>query len=98
MEATLPIFDTFAKRKRKAEQGDKPVVFRQDKLPEQFRIQVIHIWLTTIRDPRQGVTDLHEEDRERAWSALHDIMCRELGCSACGIARKRRCTIANYSC
>ena len=75
----MPIFDTFAKRKRKAEQGDKPVVFRQDKLPEQFRIQVIHIWLTTIRDPRQGVIDLHEEDRERAWSALHDIMCRELG-------------------
>ena len=67
MEATLPIFDTFAKRKRKAEQGDKPVVYRQDKLPEQFRIQVVHIWLTTI-----GY-------REQPWSEIHNIMCRELG-------------------
>ena len=68
-----------AKRKRKAEQGDKPVVFRQNELPEQFRTQVIHIWLTTIRDPQQRVMDFHQEARERAWSALHDIMCRELG-------------------
>ena len=30
MEATLPIFDIFAKRKRKAEQGDQPVVFQID--------------------------------------------------------------------
>ena len=79
MEATLPIFDTFAKRKRKAEQGDKPVVFRQDELPHQFRIQVVHIWLTTLGDPEQRVVNSLREDREQAWSEIHNIMCRELG-------------------
>ena len=43
-EVTLPIYETFAKRKRKAEQAGKPVIFRQHVLPEQFRVQVIHIW------------------------------------------------------
>ena len=80
MEATLPIFDTFAKRKRKAEQGDKPVVFRQDELPQRFRAQVVHIWLSTIGDPEDYWPDLELwEGSKRAWSEIRNIMCRETG-------------------
>ena len=76
----MPIFDTFAKRKRKAEQGDKPVVFRQNELPRQFRIQVIHIWLSTIGDPENFGFDLSlRTGRIEAWSEIRNIMCREIG-------------------
>ena len=64
----------------KAEQGDQPVVFRQDELPRQFRIQVIHIWLSTIGDPENFGFDLSlREGRSEAWSEIRNIMCRELG-------------------
>ena len=76
----MPILDTFAKRKRKAEQGEKPVLFRHDALPRQLRIQVVHIWHTTIGDPNPYGVDINRSaKRESTWSEIRNTMCREMG-------------------
>ena len=66
----MPVYETFAERKRRMEAGGKPTVYCQDQLPRPFRIQVAHIWdgiVTPKLDPRW------------VWSRAHTILARELG-------------------
>ena len=78
-EVTLPIYETFAKRKRNAEMVDKPVVFRQDVLPNAFRVQVAYILGSAIGDPGTARDDQTRRGRNRFWAQLHDTLAREMG-------------------
>ena len=76
----MPIFETFAKRKRNAEMASMPVVFRHDELPGPFRVQVAHIWTTTLGDPNDFVYDLDWSlRREEFWHGIHMTLAREIG-------------------
>ena len=70
LEMTMPVYETFSERKRRMERGGKPVVYRQDQLPERFRVQVAHIWsgLSTIA-----------YNRDYVWPRVHDVLARDLG-------------------
>ena len=43
----MSVFDLFSFRKRLAA-GDTPDVFTYDELPEQLRVQIVHIWRDAI--------------------------------------------------
>ena len=49
----LPIYNIFAKRKRAAENAEKPVIYTQDQLTEQFRVQVVWILRDLIGFPNE---------------------------------------------
>lgn len=44
----MPIYDTLKKRKERAENPNKPIIYRDDVLPKPFRVQVVRIWRNTI--------------------------------------------------
>ena len=75
----MPVYETFAKRKREAEQSEQPTVFRQDELPKPFRVQVAHIWDGTIGDPSKARTYDAKRRMERYWAQIHNTLCREMG-------------------
>ena len=69
----MPIFKTFAKRKKEAADSGKPVIYRYDELPTQFRVQVVHIWNKSFAVPRQN------SFAENCWAFIHDTLAKEMG-------------------
>ena len=75
----MPRYETFAKRKRKAEQSGKPVVFRHDDLPYPLRVQIVQILNSAIGDPSGAFYPGMEEGRLEFWGAVHAMLTREMG-------------------
>lgn len=71
---TVPIWDTFSKRKRR-QVGAEPDVYRYDDIPRQLRVQVIHIWSTALGEA---------EHPDTLWKFIHDTLARELGVFSLG--------------
>ena len=69
----MPIFQTFAKRKKDAENSGKPVVYRYNELPVQFRVQVVHIWNQAL------ALSPYDTIAERSWTFIHDTLAKEMG-------------------
>jgi hypothetical protein len=71
------ISDIFSKRKKQAERAGKPDVYQYNQLPEPFRVQVSHIWRTSIGKWRTD--DYGESVSNEVWQVIFDKLCRELG-------------------
>jgi Domain of unknown function (DUF7014)/AbiJ N-terminal domain 4 len=80
----MTIFDLFSKRAKRA-RGEVPDVYRYDRVPNAFRVQVVHIW--------QDAIGSEEEYRNRyvqvgpLYKFLVDALCREYGVFALGEGR-----------
>ena len=74
----MPVNETFAKRKQKAENAGKPVIYREDILPGPFRVQVVHILEGTIGniDLLFGAGIMHVD---ALWQSVEHALARELG-------------------
>ena len=71
----MPVFKTFAKRKMEAENSGKPVVYRYDHLPQEFKVQVIYLWrdvLAAFHKNRHFMVTDH-------WSWVNSTLSREMG-------------------
>jgi hypothetical protein len=77
----MPLHELFSKVKEKSAKKNKPVVFKYDKIPEKFRIQVFHIWKIAIGPNGEFSAG------SGIWEALHDYLCRELGLMTLGNSR-----------
>jgi hypothetical protein len=67
MEVSMRIFDLLSQRKKNASKQGQQDVYTYDNLPDAFRVQVAHIWGSSI-----GAY-------HTAWQFIHDTMCREQG-------------------
>lgn len=65
----MPLHELFSKAKEKNAKKNKPIVFKYDKIPEKFRIQVFHIWKIAI-----GPIGTYAAGTD-IWEALHDYLC-----------------------
>ena len=77
----MPRFDIFAKRKLAVENAEKPVIFVQNRLPQQFRVQVVWILGGLIETPSRGY-DLSSPGRlfpSEFWKPVRDTLAAELG-------------------
>lgn len=72
----MGIFDLYSKR-RKKEREEQPDVYQYDKIPEKFRVQVIHIIKDVYRHDEQS-HPLMVNGRQLL-NEIHDILCREYG-------------------
>ena len=75
---TMPVVDTYWKRKQRREQGEQPEVFRYDPLPDPFRVQVVLI----LRSALPVLKHRYQNATLRAhacWEVIQSTMCRELG-------------------
>lgn len=69
----MALFDLFSKRQRRL-RGDVPDVYTYNALPDQLRVQIVHI----IRDAF-GEDYEYFDDAEQAYRFVHDALCREYG-------------------
>ncbi len=74
----MPVYDTFAKRKQMAQHSGKPVIYRDDILPQGFRVQVAHILGGTIghNELLLSASIMHPDT---LWQNIDHILSRELG-------------------
>ena len=76
----MPTFNIFAKRKRSAENPEKPVTYTRNHLPEEFRTQVVWILHNTVGIPRQGLgASVGERRAFQFWQQARDTMAAEIG-------------------
>ena len=76
----MPIFNTFAKRKRAAENAEKPVIYTQDHLPEAFRTQAVWILRDLIGFPQGGLENqFFGEPSSQFWQQARDTLAAEFG-------------------
>ena len=75
----MPIFETFAKRKREMARAGQPVIFQQDELPSQFRVQVAHIWTNLHGDPWSRVYRPWDDRVSPFWELAHRTVAAEMG-------------------
>ena len=77
-EEIVPVYETFAKRKQMAQNSGKPVIYRDDILPQALRVQVVHILGDTIgRNELLLIASMLHPDR--LWQNIDRILARELG-------------------
>ena len=70
----MTVFDLYSKRKRR-ERGDFPDVYQYTFLPDEFRVQVMHI-LSDL----YGCDQIRLIDKRENWfKGIHDALCREYG-------------------
>lgn len=72
----MPGIETFSKRRDKAQKAGTADVFQYEELPEALRIQIIHIWRSSIGTYGRGQYD---EPANNIWAGIHDILAREFG-------------------
>jgi len=82
----MPIIDIFSKRKKQRESQGKPDVYHYDKIPEPFRIQIVHIWRAAIGRYWRNTghySYLSEDSIEspacKLWELIHDTITKENG-------------------
>jgi hypothetical protein len=84
----MPVYDIYAKRKKRQEKAGQPDVYKYDEIPEALRHQVIYIWKTAIGTWQKTNYDTSDEPPETIWTAIHDILCRELGLPSLSLGRE----------
>ena len=85
----MPIADLYSYRRRVAE-GEAPDVFIYDQLPQQLKIQVVHIWRDAI-GPYYVYGDFEGRnaiENNEAWKLIHNTVAREHGVFS--LANERR--------
>jgi len=69
----MPIFELFSKRE-KHKRGEMPDVYQYEQLPQEFRVQVVHIVRDVLGEPTE-----YSEHAVKAYKLIHDTLCREYG-------------------
>ena len=72
----MPIYQTFAKRKRDAANSGKPEIYSYDCLPMELKVQVIHLW----KDVFDAFPQYYRPVVVKGyWKWVHDTLAREMG-------------------
>lgn len=80
----MPLYEPFHQRQRRLAQGDQPVVWQYDDLPEAFREQVIHIWQRALgRADYMPSNGIYRRDNPY-WSKLQAQVAEDLGLGTLG--------------
>ena len=69
----MAIIDLYSKRQKRL-RGEVPDVYVYNKLPTEFRVQVVHIWDDALGKPRQVSPSV-----DRLFRQMTELICREYG-------------------
>ena len=75
----MAVYDTFAKRKRAAENAGKPVIYTYDILPDGLREQVVQILQDSIDEPELPVILPEGRARLGCWEGAYTQLTKEMG-------------------
>jgi hypothetical protein len=74
----MTVFDLFSKRQKRS-RGEVPDVYQYETLPNQLRVQIVHI----IRDAFGDLYDYHGTEHGD-FKFIHEALCREYGVFSLG--------------
>jgi len=82
----MAIFETFSKRRKRVETAGQQDVYQYDKLPQPFRVQVVHIWNSAIGNYHQlsDFSSAKESPANELWELMFSMLCRERGVFSLG--------------
>jgi len=82
----LAIFETFSKRQKRLERAGQQDVYQYDELPQTFKVQVVHIWNSSIGNYHRssGYYSTKLSPANELWELTHSTLCRELGVFSLG--------------
>ena len=83
----MPVYDIYAKRKKQQEKAGQPDIYKYDEIPEALRHQIIYIWKTAIGTWQETEYDTSMQPPESTWTAMNQLLCRELGLPSLGRER-----------
>jgi hypothetical protein len=69
----MPILNIFSRRV-KQKRGDVPDVYQYTDLPNEFRVQVVHILRDALGESNSSLSQMKE-----VFKVIHDSLCREYG-------------------
>jgi hypothetical protein len=76
----MSIIELYSKRKSAIKDKGIELVFQYDELPQKLRIQIVHIWKSTIGVPHLGDGWMRGPNEAHAvWQFIRDVICREHG-------------------
>lgn len=70
----MAIFDLFSKRQKRL-RGEVPDIYTYDNIPQNLRVQIVHI----IRDSIGERKHYHEDQAGQAYEFIYSTLCREYG-------------------
>ena len=73
----MGIYETYSKRLRKRERAGQPDVYQNDDLPDALRVQIIHIWNSTIGSGY--VEDYDAPGSQSIYGLIKRTFCKEMG-------------------
>ena len=76
----MPVTDIFSKRQKRL-RGEVPDVYQYDEIPDELRVQVIHILEDAFGRPSKGSFGhfAYPAGGEEAYAFLHETLCRAYG-------------------
>jgi len=77
----MGIYETFSKRQKRLDKSGQQDIYQYDNLPASFRVQVCHVWKTSIGSyyAPQGYSRVGPSPSNKFWLFIHDTLARELG-------------------
>ena len=79
----MKIYELFSKRQKRL-RGEVPDVYQYETIPQELRVQVVHIWRDVLGEIERGsFGDLWGAAYE-VYQDIHDALCREYGIFALG--------------
>ncbi len=77
----MPVIDIFSKRQKRL-RGEVPDVYQYETIPNELRVQVIHIWYDAFGEVTRdnfGALQYSSYSAEDAYKHIHATLCREYG-------------------
>lgn len=79
----MAIFDLFSKRQRRL-RGEVPDVYTYDQVPDQLRVQLVHVFRDLLGQPQHPYYQSTHEKPAETYKLIVDVLCREYGRLALG--------------
>ncbi len=76
-------YELFSKRQKRI-RGEVPDVYQHETIPEELRIQVIHIWKDEYGEIECNYYNISDEYAYEAYAFIHNKLCREYGMISLG--------------
>jgi hypothetical protein len=73
----MAIYKTYSKHLRKGERAGQPDIYQYDELPQPLRVQIVHIWRSTIGSTL--VEGHFAPASESIYAVIKQTLCKELG-------------------
>ena len=91
----MKIYELFSKRQKRL-RGEVPDVYQYDTIPEELRVQVIHIWIDVWGTIENDDISSIDSNAYEAYRFIHNKLCREYGLFSLGKDRSVEDKVCNF--